>query len=187
MSAIFTSLIIAKNAKITFLQGNQLLIQKSNGEITAGVSGSEEGEKVRFWAGSQTPENAPFMVTEKGNARVSGEVNVGVLKYKTIQAKGETVAMDGYTLACGHGTYIMPSPMDFMQIYGVCMWFSRTAHIFRFKSNNDEMFATTDGTDVVYSSEINLEDNKLYKFTYIPDDSKGAVWFVSSEDVVKLS
>ena len=66
VTAIFTSLIIAKNAKIKFLQGNQLLIQKSNGKVTAGVSGSEEGEKSRFWAGSETPDNAPFSVTEDG-------------------------------------------------------------------------------------------------------------------------
>ena len=66
VTAIFTSLIIAKNAKINFLQGNQLLIQKSNGKVTAGISGSEEGEKSRFWAGSETPDNAPFSVTEDG-------------------------------------------------------------------------------------------------------------------------
>ena len=66
VTAIFTSLIIAKNAKINFLQGNQLLIQKSNGKVTAGISGSEEGKKSRFWAGSETPDNAPFSVTEDG-------------------------------------------------------------------------------------------------------------------------
>ena len=66
MTALFTSLIIAKNAKITFLQGNQLLIQKSDGTVTAGLSGSEEGEKIRFWAGSEVPDNAPFSVTEEG-------------------------------------------------------------------------------------------------------------------------
>lgn len=66
MTAIFTSLIIAKNAKITFLQGNQLLMQKSDGKVTAGLSGSEEGEKIRIWAGSDIPDNAPFSVTEEG-------------------------------------------------------------------------------------------------------------------------
>lgn len=66
MTALFTSLIIAKNAKITFLQGNQLLMQKNDGTVTAGLSGSEEGEKVRIWSGSDIPDNAPFNVTEKG-------------------------------------------------------------------------------------------------------------------------
>ncbi len=80
VGAIFTSLIIAKNAKIKFLQGNQLLIQKADGTITAGLSGSEEGGKVRIWAGSNEPDTAPFRVNEKGemwatNAHVQGEVN----------------------------------------------------------------------------------------------------------------
>ena len=48
VGAIFTSLIIAKNAKINFLQGNQLLISKPDGTVTAGMSGSQSGEKVRF-------------------------------------------------------------------------------------------------------------------------------------------
>ena len=68
VASIFTSLIVAKNAKIRFLQGNELLIQKSNGQITAGMSGSESGKKVRFWAGSETPDDAPFSVTEEGIA-----------------------------------------------------------------------------------------------------------------------
>lgn len=66
VGAIFTSLIIAKNAKINFLQGNQLLVSKPDGTVTAGVSGSQSGEKVRFWAGNPTPDNAPFRVTESG-------------------------------------------------------------------------------------------------------------------------
>ena len=79
VSTIFTSLIIAKNAKITFLQGNQLLMQNSSGVIKAGLSGSEEGSKTRIWAGSQNPDSAPFRVNEEGeawitNAHVSGEI-----------------------------------------------------------------------------------------------------------------
>lgn len=79
VSAIFTSLIVAKNAKITFLQGNQLLVQKSNGTITAGISGSESGSKTRIWAGSQTPDSAPFRVNEDGeawmdDAHIKGEI-----------------------------------------------------------------------------------------------------------------
>lgn len=66
VTTIFTSLIIAKNAKIRFLQGNQLLMQKDNGTITAGLSGSEDGDKTRIWAGSGTPDNAPFAVNEEG-------------------------------------------------------------------------------------------------------------------------
>lgn len=81
VGTIFTSLIIAKNAKINFLQGNQLTIQKEDGTITAGISGSDAGEKVRFWAGSETPDNAPFRVNQYGSlysssATITGEIHV---------------------------------------------------------------------------------------------------------------
>lgn len=79
-TAIFTSLIIAKNAKIAFLQGNQLLVQKSDGTVTAGLSGSESGAKIRIWVGSPTPDTAPFRVDEYGNltsnkANITGTIN----------------------------------------------------------------------------------------------------------------
>lgn len=76
---IFTSLIIAKNAVLEFVQGNEIIIKKSDGTVTAGLSGSEEGSKVRIWVGSATPDNAPFRVLEDGtfysdNAYVSGRI-----------------------------------------------------------------------------------------------------------------
>ena len=93
VGAIFTSLIIAKNAKINFLQGNQLLIQKGDGTVTAGISGSEDGEKVRFWAGSEQPENAPFRVNEQGemwanNAHIEGEVHATSGTFKQVIIEG---------------------------------------------------------------------------------------------------
>ena len=80
MGAIFTSLIIAKNAKIRFLQGNQITVEKPDGTVTAGMSGSQDGAKTRFWAGSATPDSAPFRVDENGkltatDAEVTGTVN----------------------------------------------------------------------------------------------------------------
>ena len=65
--AVFTGIVIAKNGKITFLQGNQFVIQKDNGTVTAGMSGSESGRKIRIWAGSETPDSAPFRVDQNGN------------------------------------------------------------------------------------------------------------------------
>ena len=78
-TAIFTSLIIAKDARIDFMSGNQLLIQKDDGTVTAGLSGSQSGDKVRIWAGSATPDDAPFRVIEDGkviatDAEVHGTV-----------------------------------------------------------------------------------------------------------------
>ena len=63
---IYTSLIIAKNASISLFQGNQVLIRKSDNTVTAGMSGSTSGQKIRIWAGSTTPDSAPFRVNELG-------------------------------------------------------------------------------------------------------------------------
>ena len=80
LASVFTSLIVAKNAVLRFMQGNQLLIQTDDGTVTAGLSGSTSGGKTRIWAGSATPDNAPFRVDEYGNmvaskADISGTIN----------------------------------------------------------------------------------------------------------------
>lgn len=90
-AAIFTSLIVAKNAMIEFIQGNELRIRKDDGTVTAGLSGSQSGEKIRMWAGSSTPDDAPFRVTEDGkvhaeNAEITGEVNATGGTFKNIKS-----------------------------------------------------------------------------------------------------
>lgn len=88
---IYTSLVIAKNASIDFMQGNQLLIKKDDGTVTAGLSGSIAGSKVRIWAGSATPDNAPFRVLESGkvicmNAEVHGDINATSGTFKNVSS-----------------------------------------------------------------------------------------------------
>ena len=90
-AAIFKSLIVAKNAMIEFMQGNELRIRKDDGTVTAGLSGSQSGEKIRMWAGSSTPDDAPFRVTEDGkvhaeNAEITGEVNATGGTFKNIKS-----------------------------------------------------------------------------------------------------
>ena len=103
VGTIFTSLIIAKNAKIQFLQGNQLTIQKSDGAITAGLSGSESGGKIRIWAGDDNPDTAPFRANDKGElwatkAHIQGEVNAtsgsfsGIVKHPWQTVRPELVS-----------------------------------------------------------------------------------------------
>lgn len=92
VGAIFTSLIVAKNAKIKFLSGNQLTIQKSDGTVTAGLSGSDEGEKVRFWAGSETPDNAPFRVDERGRFTAEEGVFKGFIQKKMVTITSSNIS-----------------------------------------------------------------------------------------------
>ena len=72
---IYTSLIIAKNASISLFQGNQVLIKKSDNTVTAGMSGSTSGQKIRIWAGSTTPDSSPFRVDQEGNL-VASKANI---------------------------------------------------------------------------------------------------------------
>lgn len=68
---IYTSLIIANNASLDFVQGNELLIKDANNNIVAGLTGGSSKEAgttpVRIWAGGDVPGNAPFRVDQNGN------------------------------------------------------------------------------------------------------------------------
>jgi hypothetical protein len=68
---IYTSLIIANNASLDFVQGNELLIKDANNNIVAGLTGGSSKEAgttpVRIWAGGGVPGSAPFRVDQEGN------------------------------------------------------------------------------------------------------------------------
>lgn len=94
-SAFFTYL-IAKNAHFKFGSGNQFVIQDSNGNTVAGLTGAipdanREDESVRIWAGGSYPYLAPFRVLQDGQmfadkAHIKGLVEIkgateGVMVY----------------------------------------------------------------------------------------------------------
>ena len=90
MAPIFTSLIIAKNASIDFVQGNELIIKDSNNNVVAGLTGGSSKEAgttpVRIWAGGGVPGSAPFRVDQEGNL-VASKANIT----GTISATGGTI------------------------------------------------------------------------------------------------
>lgn len=116
VGSIFTSLIIAKNAKIQLFQGNDLLIQKDDGTVTAGMTGSNSGSLVRIFAGS-TYENrasAPFRVTESGEmyatkAHIQGEV-VATSGSFSGELKAATGTFAGSILSNSSGKRILINP-----------------------------------------------------------------------------
>mgnify|MGYP003103547543 FL=1 len=87
---IYTSLIIAKNASLNFVQGNELLIKDSNNNVVAGLTGGSSKEAgttpIRIWAGGKVPGNAPFRVDQNGNL-VATKANI----MGTITATGGNV------------------------------------------------------------------------------------------------
>ncbi len=66
LEPLYTPFLLADDAVITLMQSNQILIANDEGVITAGMSGSLAGSKIRIWAGSQTPDSAPFRVDVLG-------------------------------------------------------------------------------------------------------------------------
>lgn len=97
VSAIFTDLIIAKNAQLAFMQGNRIIIVDEENGITAGMSGYSDG--IRFWAGSQMPDDAPFRVDYKGRVWATDGVFSGDISARTMTLKrstsGTTQAING--------------------------------------------------------------------------------------------
>ncbi len=102
---IYTSLIIAKNASIDFMQGNQLLIKKDDGTVTAGLSGSIAGSKVRIWAGSSTPDNAPFRVLESGKMIGTDVELTGTINAISGKIGGFSISGNGLTNNNGDDTF----------------------------------------------------------------------------------
>lgn len=75
MAPIYTPLLLADNALISFMQGNRLLIMKSDGTtVAAGLVGGD----IPLWIGATQPEDAPFYVDINGKlyanqAYISGD------------------------------------------------------------------------------------------------------------------
>ena len=156
---IFTSLLIAKNAKIKFLQGNQLLIQKSNGSVTAGLSGSDAGNKTRFWAGSNVPDSAPFRVNEAGSMYASNATISG-----TINANSGNIA--GFTINPGYIGLDQTSSAKGMSLYSTGVYF---------RSPNKKVFLGTE-MSAFQDQLLHLEDttNNYLPHVAIKFNLKGA-------------
>lgn len=61
---VATELLLAQNAKIFFLTGNELYLMDNNNQITGGAAA---GSGITFWAGSSIPSEGNFRVDYNGN------------------------------------------------------------------------------------------------------------------------
>ena len=162
VGAIFTSLIIAKNAKINFLSGNQLTIQKSNGTVTAGLSGSETGKKIRIWAGSETPDDAPFRVDENGEtwqtkAHITGEVNATSGNFENVTIKGRFISPFSYLSGLGYPPISPGAPFR---------WLYKIGKDNLFSSNNNMNYIVEGSVDGEYH-EVTFPADKDFAGMYI--------------------
>lgn len=162
VGSIFTSLIISKNAKIQLFQGNDLLIQKDNGTVTAGMTGSNSGSLVRIFAGS-TYENrasAPFRVTESGEmyatkAHIQGEV-VATSGSFSGELKSATGTFTGGVVTNSDGNRIILDP-DSRQMALV----SRTGNVL-----SSWFFYDNSGYESAAISLKNIEGETLYLYPF---------------------
>lgn len=97
MLPIYTPLIMAEYAKLRFTQTNQLLVAKENGNVAAGMGGGN----YPIWAGSQTPNNAPFRVSIDGileaiGAELYGKVVAGKKDGQRVELDPGSMAMNIY-------------------------------------------------------------------------------------------
>lgn len=75
---VATDLLLAQNAIVNLLQGNEVRVLDGNGIATAGMSGSGSGDSgIRFYAGSDDPQTAPFRVDENGKVIANDIVAYG--------------------------------------------------------------------------------------------------------------
>ena len=78
---VATKLLLAKNASIDFLTGNEIYLRDRFGNITAGAAG---GNGVSFWAGAEDPSDGPFKVYYDGrlvatDAQIKGAITANSL------------------------------------------------------------------------------------------------------------
>ena len=63
---VASKVLLADNAYIDFLTGNEIYLRDSGGTVTAGAAG---GNGISFWAGNDQPGDAPFQVNYDGSLK----------------------------------------------------------------------------------------------------------------------
>ena len=66
LNSLYVPKLLAITAQIRFASSAQLTILNEENQVRAGLSGSNEGDKVRIWAGDSDMQKAPFRVNEEG-------------------------------------------------------------------------------------------------------------------------
>lgn len=147
---IYTSLIIANNASLDFVQGNELLIKDANNNIVAGLTGGSSKEAgttpVRIWAGGDVPGNAPFRVDQNGNL-VATKANI----IGTITATGGVIG--GFNIG---SNYIGSTNMSAVNVDNLLLQYDKFEMKYdRFQSIDGHLYQGTLDT-VIRSGSITV-------------------------------
>ena len=147
---IYTSLIIAKNASLNFVQGNELLIKDSSNNVVAGLTGGSSKEAgttpIRIWAGGKVPGNAPFRVDQNGNL-VATKANIT----GTITATGGVIG--GFSIG---SNYIGSTNMSAVNVDNLLLQYDKFEMKYdRFQSIDGHLYQGTLDT-VIRSGSITV-------------------------------
>lgn len=95
LQPVYTPLIMAQNAILRFMQGNQLLIMKSdNKTVAAGLVGGE----YPLWVGASIPDNAPFKVSINGEMDATkGTIGGWIISADSIRSEEVSQSSSGTT------------------------------------------------------------------------------------------
>lgn len=74
---IATNLLLAENAKIKFLSGNEIYMMDGN-NVTGGLAG---GTGITIWSGADSPSDAPFWVDYEGNLYAKNGTFAGYIQF----------------------------------------------------------------------------------------------------------
>lgn len=85
---IATKLLLARNAKINFLTGNEIYLMDSNGHITGGAAG---GNGVNFWAGAEHPSSGKFRVYADGRVVATDAQIKGAITATSLTLRGSNI------------------------------------------------------------------------------------------------
>lgn len=95
LQPVYTPLIMAQNAILRFMQGNQLLIMKSdNKTVAAGLVGGN----YPLWVGATTPSDAPFKVSINGEMDATkGTIGGWIISADSISSEEVSQSSSGIT------------------------------------------------------------------------------------------
>ena len=149
---VASKVLLADNAYIDFLTGNEIYLRDSGGTVTAGAAG---GNGISFWAGNEQPGDAPFQVNYDGSLKSTkgtfgcltiGEDNSGHSSFfgHTVGSEGReyelnmSPAMISFKGALNSGT-----PKEVAEVVAIC------------PSRNDEAIGGGD-----YNAAITIESDE---------------------------
>lgn len=197
---VATQLLLAQNAKIFFLTGNELYLMDANGNITGGAAA---GSGITFWAGSSIPSEGNFRVDYQGNIFANsgifrGYIQMPYTKITELNHTGTTYQADdrAYLVALGSSTEITDANKKTLRLPAASSRLNGFTYEIlvepmprtRSGSYTDSLDLTVQGGDTIYCYAFNeptysdhfMLDGGQYKIVCIPGAGTTYRWVITN-------